>query len=121
MGQGEPLLNYKNVKKSLEIITNELNYPKWRITLSTSGIVPLIESVGKDLGVSLAVSLHATTDELRNTLVPINKSYNIKELMGACGKYISHMQNNKQKRITFEYVMLQDINDSIEDAKRLVE
>ena len=88
-----------------------------RITLSTSGVVPLIRRVGEELGVKLAVSLHAATDELRDALVPINKKYPIAELMAACRTYPGL---SNARRITFEYVMLKDVNDSLADAKALV-
>jgi 23S rRNA (adenine2503-C2)-methyltransferase len=116
MGMGEPLLNYDNVAKALKIITDPkgLMVPKRKITLSTSGIVPMIVKCGEELGVNLAISLHAVNDELRNELVPINKRYPIKELLDACRKYPS------KERITFEYVMLDGVNDTKADAKELV-
>jgi len=119
MGMGEPLLNYENVAKALKIIMDGegLALSKRRITLSTSGIVPLIEKCGHELGVNLAISLHAVTDELRNELVPINKKYPIKELLDACRNY---PPGGNTRRITFEYVMLKDVNDSDADARALV-
>lgn len=120
MGQGEPLYNYKNVKQALDVIINDLNYPPWRITLSTSGLVPLIPQIAKDLKCSLAISLHATTDTLRDVLVPINKMYPISELIRSCEKFLEYMPDNKHRRITFEYVMLKGVNDGREDAMRLV-
>jgi 23S rRNA (adenine2503-C2)-methyltransferase len=119
MGMGEPLLNYDNVAKALKTIMNPsgLGLSKRRITLSTSGIIPFIEKCGEELGVNLAISLHAVRDELRNVLVPINKKYPLKELLEACRNYPA-LQNGR--RITFEYVMLKGINDAKQDAKELV-
>lgn len=119
MGMGEPLLNYANVAKALKIIMDGegLALSKRRITLSTSGIVPLIEQCGHELGVNLAISLHAVTDELRDVLVPINKKFPIKDLLEACRNY---PPGGNARRITFEYVMLNGINDSDADARRLV-
>ena len=119
MGMGEPLLNYENVAIALKIIMDGegIALSKRRITLSTSGIVPLIGKCGEELGVNLAVSLHAVTDELRDVLVPINKKYPLAELMEACRTYPG---SNNARRITFEYVMLDGINDSEADARALV-
>ncbi len=119
MGMGEPLLNYDAVAKALLIIMDGegLSLSKRRITLSTSGIVPLIERCGAELGVNLAISLHAVNDELRDVLVPINKKYNIAQLMEACRNYPTL---SNARRITFEYVMLNGVNDSDEDAHALV-
>ena len=119
MGMGEPLYNYEAIRDSLHIfMDNEgIALSRKRITLSTSGIVPEIEKLGNEIGCLLAVSFHATTDEVRNNLVPINKKWNIEKLLTALRAYPS--LSNSQ-RITFEYVMLRDINDSAEDAKRLV-
>lgn len=119
MGMGEPLYNFDNVKKALLIMTDcdGLAFSKRRVTLSTSGIVPFIERVGNEIGVSLAVSLHATNDEVRDILVPINKKYPIKELINACENY-PRLKNSS--KITFEYVMLKDVNDSLTDAKALI-
>lgn len=120
MGMGEPLYNFENVKKALWIASDPegLQLSKRRITLSTSGVVPEIYRTGEEIGVMLAISLHATTDELRDVLVPINKKFKLKELLEACRAYPSL---SNAKRITFEYVMLKGINDSMEDAKRLVQ
>jgi 23S rRNA (adenine2503-C2)-methyltransferase len=120
MGMGEPLFNYDNVAKALTIIMDQegIALSKRRITLSTSGVVPMIEQVGKDLGVQLAISLHAVTDELRDVLVPINKKYPIAELLQACRDYPT---GSNARRITFEYVMLKDLNDSEEDARTLAQ
>lgn len=119
MGMGEPLLNYENVIKAISQITDTdgIGLSKRRVTLSTSGIVPNIIRCGIDTGVNLAISLHATTDLLRNELVPINKKYPLAQLLDACHHYPN---NDQYRRITFEYVMLKDINDSDDDAKRLV-
>ena len=118
MGMGEPLYNFEEVKKALKIIMDEegISLSKRRITLSTSGVVPMIERCGEELGVGLAISLHAVRDDLRDVLVPINKKYPIKELLEACRKYPGA---NNARRITFEYVMLDGINDSAADAKEL--
>ena len=120
MGMGEPLYNYDNVATAIKILTDEkgLSLSKRKITLSTSGIVPMIERCGNELGVSLAISLHAVTDELRNELVPINKKYPLKELLEACRNY-PNVSN--ARRITFEYVMLKGVNDSVAEARKLVQ
>ncbi|NQU56979.1 MAG: 23S rRNA (adenine(2503)-C(2))-methyltransferase RlmN [Rhodospirillales bacterium] len=119
MGMGEPLFNYDNVAKALKIIMDGegISISKRRITLSTSGVVPLVRQCGADLGVNLAISLHAVTDELRNKIMPINKKYPLKELLQACREYPG---SNNARRITFEYVMLKGINDSAADARELV-
>jgi 23S rRNA (adenine2503-C2)-methyltransferase len=119
MGMGEPLYNFENVSKALRIIMHGegLSIGKRRITLSTSGVVPMIRRAGEELGVNLAISLHAVTDELRDQLVPINRKYPIKELLQACRDYPAA---SNSRRITFEYVMLKGVNDSLADAKQLV-
>ncbi len=119
MGMGEPLYNFDNVKKSLLIIMDNegISLSKRRITLSTSGVVPYIEQCGKELGVNLAVSLHAVNNTLRDEIVPINKKYPLEELLKACRNYPAA---SNCRRITFEYVMLKGINDSLSDAKELV-
>ena len=119
MGMGEPLFNYDNVKKAIEIIMDHsgISLSRRRITLSTSGIVPEIKKCGDDLGVNLAISLHATNDNLRNELVPINKKYDIKQLLDAVRSY-ARISNSR--RVTWEYVMLKGVNDTAEDAKNLV-
>ncbi len=119
MGMGEPLYNYDNVAKALDVISDGdgLSLSKRRITLSTSGVVPQIRRTGEEMGVMLAISLHAVTDELRDVLVPINKKYPIAELMQACREYPGL---SNARRITFEYVMLKGINDSLDDARELV-
>ena len=119
MGMGEPLLNYENVAIALKIIMDGegIALSKRRITLSTSGVVPLIEQCGRELGVNLAISLHAVNNDLRDILVPINKKYPLKELMLACQTYPGA---NNARRITFEYVMLDGVNDSKADARALL-
>ena len=119
MGMGEPLYNYDNVKQALLIASDEagISLSKRRITLSTSGVVPQIEPTGREIGVMLAISLHAVRDELRDLLVPINKKWPLKELLQACRDYPGL---SNARRITFEYVMLRDINDSDADARELV-
>ncbi len=119
MGMGEPLYNYENVAKALKIIMDSdgIAIGKRKITLSTSGVVPLIERCGHELGVGLAISLHAVTDELRSKIMPINRQYPIKELLQACRDYPAA---SNARRITFEYVMLKGINDSPADARGLV-
>lgn len=118
MGMGEPLFNYDNVAAALKIIMDGegIALSRRRITLSTSGVVPMIRRVGAELGVNLAVSLHAVTDELRDVLVPLNKKYPIAELLQACRDYPAA---SNARRITFEYVMLKGINDSAADARAL--
>jgi len=118
MGMGEPLANYKNVLKALRILLSDNAYglSRRRVTLSTSGIVPNLNSLGDDCNVSLAVSLHAPEDELRDNLVPINKMHPIAELLEACWAYAKKHSN---RYITFEYVMLDGVNDSAADAKEL--
>ena len=119
MGMGEPLYNFDAVKQALLIATDGdgLSLSKRRVTLSTSGVVPEIFRTGDEIGVMLAISLHAVRDDLRDMLVPINKKYPLKELMDACRAYPGL---SNARRITFEYVMLKDVNDSLEDAKELV-
>ena len=119
MGMGEPLYNYDNVKQALLIASDGegLSLSKRRITLSTSGVVPQIEPTGSEIGVMLAISLHAVRDDLRDVLVPINKKWPLEELLEACRTYPGV---SNARRITFEYVMLKDINDSDADARELV-
>ncbi len=119
MGMGEPLYNYDNVARALTVIMDPhgISLSKRRITLSTSGIVPFIKRCGEELGVSLAISLHAVHDTLRDEIVPINRKYPIAELMQACREYPTL---SNARRITFEYVMLKGINDSDADARELV-
>ncbi len=119
MGMGEPLYNFDNVKRAMAVASdgNGLSVSKRRITLSTSGVVPEIPRWGTDAGTMLAISLHASNDALRDELVPINKKYPIKALLAACRDYPSL---SNAKRITFEYVMLKGVNDSLADARALV-
>jgi len=120
MGMGEPLLNYENVLKAVNIFMEDNAYglSKRRVTLSTSGVLPKLDLLGQDSDVALAVSLHAVTDEVRDSLVPINQKYPLKELMASCRLYI---KNQKAKsHITFEYVMLNGVNDSRQDAIKLI-
>ncbi|HVY99579.1 MAG TPA: 23S rRNA (adenine(2503)-C(2))-methyltransferase RlmN [Dongiaceae bacterium] len=119
MGMGEPLYNYDNVAKALKIVMDHegISISKRKITLSTAGVVPMIPRAGAELGVNLAISLHAVTDELRDKIVPINKKYPIAALMQACRDYPTL---NNARRITFEYVMLKDVNDSPAEARALV-
>ena len=119
MGMGEPLYNFDNVRDAMAIAADGegLSVSKRRITLSTSGVVPEIPRWGEEAGTMLAISLHAVRDELRDTLVPINKKWPIKDLLDACRAYPGL---SNAKRVTFEYVMLKGVNDSIADAKELV-
>ncbi len=119
MGMGEPLFNYDNVAQAMLITMDGegIGISKRRITLSTSGVVPMIERAGEELGVNLAISLHAVRDTLRNDLVPLNKKYNLAMLMEACRNYPTL---SNARRITFEYVMLAGINDSDQDARELI-
>ncbi len=118
MGMGEPLHNFENVVKACHILLNQdgLNFSKRKVTISTSGLVPAIEELGKQVDVSLAISLNSTTDEQRSRIMPVNRKWNIEALLGACRRY----PLGSHRRITFEYVMLRDFNDSLEDAARLV-
>ncbi|WP_293943402.1 23S rRNA (adenine(2503)-C(2))-methyltransferase RlmN [Sphingomonas sp.] len=119
MGMGEPLYNFENVRDALKIVMDGdgLGLSKRRITLSTSGVVPMMARAGAEIGVNLAVSLHAVTKEVRDEIVPINRKYGIEELLQACADYPGA---NNARRITFEYVMLRDKNDSDADARELV-
>jgi len=116
---GEPFYNYENVVAALTIIMDPegLSISRRKITLSTSGVVPMIRRCGKELGVNLAVSLHAVRDDIRDRLVPLNRKYPIAELLEACRTYPGA---SNARRITFEYVMLKGINDSRGDARELV-
>lgn len=118
MGMGEPLYNFDHVAQAVEILSDGdgLSLSKRRITLSTAGVVPEIVRAGEEMGVMLAISLHATTDEIRTRLVPLNRKYPISQLLDACRAYPGL---SNARRITFEYVMLKDVNDSLEDARRL--
>jgi len=117
MGMGEPLANYDNLVKSIEILTDDLglNFSLRRITVSTCGVVPEILRLGRETDVGLAISLHAPDDTTRNRLMPINRRWNIEALMDACRRY----PMAKRRRITFEYLLLKDINDSANHARRL--
>ncbi len=119
MGMGEPLYNFDAVRDALAIVMDGdgLALSKRRITLSTSGVVPMMARAGAEIGVNLAVSLHAVTKEVRDEIVPLNRKYGIEELLAACAAYPGA---NNARRITFEYVMLKDKNDSDADARELV-
>jgi 23S rRNA (adenine2503-C2)-methyltransferase len=119
MGMGEPLYNFESVRDALLIVADNegIGISRRRITLSTSGVVPNIARTGDEIGVMLAISLHAVRDELRDELVPLNKKYPIAELLQACRDYPG---SSNARRITFEYVMLKGVNDSLDDAKLLV-
>jgi 23S rRNA (adenine2503-C2)-methyltransferase len=119
MGMGEPLYNFENVRDALRIVMDGdgLGLSRRRITLSTSGVVPMMARAGEEIGVNLAVSLHAVSKEVRDEIVPLNRKYGIEALLEACAAYPG---SNNARRITFEYVMLRDKNDSDEDARTLV-
>ena len=119
MGMGEPLANYRNVVRALRIITDTdygLKFSPRRVTVSTSGLVPKIEQLGQDTDVNLAVSLNATTDEVRSRLMPINRKYPLKTLLETCRTFSMKPRN----KITFEYILMKGVNDSGQDARRLV-
>jgi len=119
MGMGEPLYNFDSVKSAIEVMSDGegLSLSRRRITVSTSGVVPMIERLGAEVAPMLAISLHATNDALRNTLVPLNRKYPLAELLDACRRYPGL---SNARRITFEYVMLKGVNDSLADARNLV-
>ena len=119
MGMGEPLANYPEVIKSIKILNDPqgFNISRRRITVSTSGLVPQLHKLGDEVGVALAISLHAPTNKLRDELVPINRKHPIEDLLDACWLY-ARKQN--LKTVTFEYTMLKGVNDSKEDARELV-
>jgi len=119
MGMGEPLYNYDNVAKALKIVMDPegIALSRRRITLSTAGVVPMIERCGAELAVNLAISLHAVRDDLRDDIVPLNRKYPIADLLDACRRYPS---SSNARRITFEYVMLKGVNDSPAEAHELV-
>ncbi|BAK68030.1 conserved hypothetical protein [Sphingobium sp. SYK-6] len=119
MGMGEPLYNFDNVRDALKVVMDGdgLALSKRRITLSTSGVVPMMARAGDEIGVNLAVSLHAVTKDVRDEIVPLNRKYGLEALLQACADYPGA---NNARRITFEYVMLRDMNDSDEDARELV-
>ncbi len=120
MGMGEPLYNFDNVRDAVKIMTDGegISLSRRRVTLSTAGVAPAIRRAGEEIGCRLAVSLHATTDEVRNELVPINRKWNLETLFAALRDY---PRASNADRITFEYVMLREVNDSDEDARRLVQ
>ncbi|ENU18360.1 ribosomal RNA large subunit methyltransferase N [Acinetobacter bohemicus ANC 3994] len=123
MGMGEPLLNYDAVLSSMRIMLDDFAYgmSKRRVTLSTSGVVPKIDQLVKDIDVALAISLHAPNDELRNELVPINKKYPLEQLIAACQRYIAKDGNeSSRKHVTIEYVMLDGVNDHPEHAQQMI-
>ena len=120
MGMGEPLLNFDNVVRAVRVMMDDFAYglSKRRVTISTAGVVPAIDRLGDLLDMRLAVSLHAPDDRLRNSLVPLNRKYPLKELMAACRRFID--KQNTRSRITFEYVLLDGVNDSDQHARELV-
>jgi len=117
---GEPLANYREVVPALKILRDDIGFDlsRRRVTLSTSGLVPQLKKLAEDVDVALAVSLHATNNPLRDELVPINKKHPIEELLPACWDYL---QKTQGRNVTFEYVMLQEVNDAPEHAHELVE
>jgi len=119
MGMGEPLYNFEHVRDALRIVMDGdgLALSKRRITLSTSGVVPMMARAGEEIGVNLAVSLHATRKEVRDEIVPLNRKYGIEQLLEACAAYPGA---SNSRRITFEYVMLDRVNDSDDDARQLI-
>ncbi|KAF9105289.1 hypothetical protein BGX27_009697 [Mortierella sp. AM989] len=125
MGQGEPFYNWRNVKQAIEILTDKdgIGLPKSKITVSTSGVTPGLAKLAELGGIGLAISLHATNDKLRDEIVPINKTFPLRVLMKACEDYATAMQgfNRDSQRITFEYVMLKDVNDSFQEARALAD
>jgi len=120
MGMGEPLLNFDNVVSAMQLMLDDLAYglSRRRVTLSTAGLVPALDRLADACPVSLAVSLHAPDDELRDRLVPLNRKYPIADLLAACKRYVRHQPRS---RVTFEYVMLDGVNDSVEHARLLVQ
>lgn len=123
MGMGEPLLNYDNVISALKIMKDDMGYgiSRRRLTVSTSGVVPMIDQLSKDVDVALALSLHAPNDELRDDLVPLNKKYPLKEVLDACKRYLTAHESVSHRTIVIEYVLLKDVNDQPEHAKELVQ
>ena len=119
MGMGEPLYNYENIAKAMKIIMDGegIGLSRRRITLSTSGVIPMMDQCGDELGINLAISLHAVRDDLRDELVPLNRKYPIADLIAACRRYPAA---SNARRITFEYIMLRGVNDSEADARELV-
>jgi 23S rRNA (adenine2503-C2)-methyltransferase len=125
MGMGEPLLNFQPVVDSMRIMLDDFAYgmSKRRVTLSTSGVVPMMDRLGEEIDVALAISLHAPNDELRNELVPINKKYPLAELIPAAQRYLARNNGleSARKHVTIEYVMLEGVNDAPEHAKQLIQ
>jgi len=121
MGMGEPLLNFDNVVDAMNLMMDDNAYglSKRRVTLSTSGVVPMMEKLGDVTDVSLAVSLHAPNDELRNVLVPINKKYPVKELIDATNRYLQKLPD--KRKATIEYTLIEGVNDSLEQAEQLAQ
>lgn len=121
MGMGEPLLNFDNVVDAMNLMMDDLGYgiSKRKVTLSTSGVVPMIHRLGEVTDVALALSLHAPNDELRNQLVPLNKKYPLKELLAACNAYVGRL--GEKRVLTVEYTLLKDINDQPEHASQMIE
>lgn len=121
MGMGEPLLNFDNVVAAMTIMMDDLGYgiSKRKVTLSTSGVAPMIDELGKVIDVSLALSLHAPNDELRNQLIPLNRKYPLDVVLGACNRYISGL--GKERVLTVEYTLLKDVNDQPEHALQMAE
>jgi len=120
MGMGEPLLNFDNVVSAMQIMMDDLGYgiSKRKVTLSTSGVVPMIDKLAEVIDVSLALSLHAPNDELRNQLVPINKKYPLEMLLAACKRYISKL--GEKRVLTIEYTLLKGVNDQPEHAEQMI-
>ena len=121
MGMGEPLMNYDNVVPAMKLMLDDQGYglSKRRVTLSTSGVVPMLDRLGDELDVSLAISLHAANDALRSELVPLNRKYNIRSLLDACHRYLAKCDDTRQ--VTIEYTVIKDINDQQEHARELAE
>jgi 23S rRNA (adenine2503-C2)-methyltransferase len=121
MGMGEPLLNFDNVVAAMNIMMDDLGYgiSKRKVTLSTSGVAPMIDKLGEVIDVSLALSLHAPNDPLRNQLVPINKKYPLAVVLDACRRYISRL--GEKRVLTIEYTLLKDVNDQPEHASQMIE
>jgi 23S rRNA (adenine2503-C2)-methyltransferase len=120
MGMGEPLLNYDNVIDAIRLMLDDNAYgmSRRRVTLSTSGVVPALERLADDMNVALAISLHGPNDEIRNQVVPLNRKYPLNELLAACKRYLDKQESSREK-LTIEYVMLQEVNDSEENAREL--
>ena len=119
MGMGEPLLNYRELLPALKLMVEDNAYglSRRRVTVSTSGVVPMMDRLAEDCPVALAVSLHAPNDDLRDRLVPLNKKYPLRELLAACNRYLAHAPRDF---ITFEYIMLDGVNDSDQHADELI-